>query len=188
MNKANANFLPVALFTSAFPLLCRSHFTGIYCLSLAFNFGSCCCCTVCVSVWFFVFLLIGYVFLDECINRDVYFRVFDYFFVVVARVTQSILIIWKNGRARKHRQNHFTFDSMFVWFFFLLFSVCKIPCQKKMFVCVLNTCVHLAKWFHISSISGCTENKSSFMHAERRVRERVSFFLHSNHSISRQYQ
>lgn len=188
MNKANANFLPVALFTSAFPLLCRSHFTGIYCLSLAFNFGACCCCcTVCVSVWFFVFLLIGYVFLDECINRDVYFRVFDYFFVVVARVTQSILIIWKNGRARKHRQNHFTFDSMFVWFFLSLLSACKIPCQKKcLCVCAEYLCAFgqmISHFFHFG-----VYRKQIKLYACRAPSERVSFFLHSNHSISRQYQ
>lgn len=119
------------------------HWYLLFIFSLQFRFMLLLhCVCVCVSVWFFVFLLIGYVFLDECINRDVYFRVFDYFFVVVARVTQSILIIWKNGRARKHRQNHFTFDSMFVWFFLSLLSACKIPCRKKcLCVCWILVCI-----------------------------------------------
>lgn len=43
--------------------------------------------------------------LDECIDRDVYFRVFDYFFfVVVVRVPQSILIMRTRASARANER------------------------------------------------------------------------------------
>lgn len=99
----------------------------IYCLSLAFKFlllwsssstsflfklfsffsSSQCIWWICI----YMFLL------DECINRDVYFRVFDYFFVVLTEVTQSILIIWKNGRARKHEAWNSLYFIHFAWKF-----------------------------------------------------------------------
>lgn len=165
------------------------HWYLLFIFSLQFRFMLLLhCVCVCVSVWFFVFLLIGYVFLDECINRDVYFRVFDYFFRGCGTSNAKHIDYMEKWESTQTSPKPFyiRFDVR------LIFSFASLGVQnsmsKKMFVCVLNTCVHLAKWFHISSISGCTENKSSFMHAERRVRERVSFFLHSNHSISRQYQ